>query len=450
VHGTSREGLIERTAHIGRFAYSTAGTASVAAANLTVSLLLLGAVSPNDFGTYSFAQVMVAFGAAASNAVLASPLVIAVNRDEAQRGFILSSFASANVLIALAGAASMCAVLIAMGAPSAAVAALTTAAWLYWMRWYCRSAAYAVLRPRAAALSDISYSVVTAGLAIVLWLAGNLDLVSAGVLQIAGSAAGIAACGDLAATLRWRGPAHLGAFVSGFRRYGRDALTGVLSTEATANAHGYIVTFLLGPAAFAPLAAMALLFRPTSMVVQALNQLERPALARLVKAGDYRAAERTMRLMRIAVAATWVLSAGVAFAVLAVFGQYFAADALPESGGSVGAIAMLWALIFAARAVRGPSSTLIQATGMFRPLARATLQSSLITVPLVVVLAWTCGAAYSLLGILAGELVATSATVRIARRLKPDRSDDISADASARNATPLPPSRPLRRDTGSA
>ncbi|KAK0339369.1 hypothetical protein LTR94_034809, partial [Friedmanniomyces endolithicus] len=54
----------------------------------------------------------------------------------------------------------------------------------------------------------------------------------------------------------WRG------YLTIWRDHARWALFGVATTEATANAHAYCVTALMGPDAFAPIAAGALAIRP--------------------------------------------------------------------------------------------------------------------------------------------------------------------------------------------
>jgi hypothetical protein len=61
---------------------------------------------------------------------------------------------------------------------------------------------------------------------------------------------------------------------------------GVVSTEAAANAHVYIITLQRGPYAFAPLAASALLIRPITVAMNALTEFERARMARQLGAGE--------------------------------------------------------------------------------------------------------------------------------------------------------------------
>ena len=67
----------------------------------------------------------------------------------------------------------------------------------------------------------------------------------------------------------------------------RWSLLGVVLTEMTVNAHAYLVTFISGTQAFALLAVGSLLMRPLSLVLSALPDLERPAIAPSPAKGDH-------------------------------------------------------------------------------------------------------------------------------------------------------------------
>ena len=55
----------------------------------------------------------------------------------------------------------------------------------------------------------------------------------------------------------------------------------MLTTEATANAHVYIVTLIYGPLGFAPIAATALFIRPVGVAMNTLTDYERCGIGQL-------------------------------------------------------------------------------------------------------------------------------------------------------------------------
>ncbi len=87
-----------------------------------------------------------------------------------------------------------------------------------------------------------------------------------------------------------------------------------------------------------------------------------------------------------------------------------------QDPAQIAAAAILWAGVFGLRCLRIPEMSLIQADGNFRPLSLATLYSSVVTVPTVLLLTYSHGALWSLVEILLGEALATLFTVRLARR----------------------------------
>jgi putative peptidoglycan lipid II flippase len=150
------------------------------------------------------------------------------------------------------------------------------------------------------------------------------------------------------------------------------------------------------------------------LVIQSLNLMERPVLAGLLRTGDRGSAWHTVSLIRTAALGAWAASVILAFIVVRWFLDDFVHEAQDPS--QITAAVILWAAIFGLRCLRGPESTLIQADGLFRPLAMATVYSGLVTLPLVTVLAYTHGAVWSLLGVLVGELVATASIILLARK----------------------------------
>jgi O-antigen/teichoic acid export membrane protein len=91
---------------------------------------------------------------------------------------------------------------------------------------------------------------------------------------------------------------------------------------------------------------------------------------------------------------------------------------------------MLWIVVAAVRLVRAPESAFLQASGAFKPLARASMMSCGVSIVAVVALLVTLGPVWSIGGIFAGELVFAAGTWIAARR----RARELAADEGKRYA----------------
>ncbi len=177
----------------------------------------------------------------------------------------------------------------------------------------------------------------------------------------------------------------------------------MITTELTANAHAYLVTFLAGASAFAPLALGMLLMRPANLMQSALPDMERPAMARAIAAKNRKALSRLMRHFRLGLLMAWAANILACAGLLAIF----PALVVKKDYGvqNVIIVTILCALIVAIRAWRTPYAVLLQAAGALRPLAGISALSAAISLTATLGLLLTFGSIASLGGILLGELV---------------------------------------------
>jgi hypothetical protein len=188
-----------------------------------------------------------------------------------------------------------------------------------------------------------------------------------------------------------------------WRQHSGWSILGVLTTELTMNAHAYIVTFFAGPSAFAVLAASSLLTRPVAVVTAALGEYERAQMATQIARGEAAALVRALGRFRIAMTAVWLVTAialGVVMLVVphVVFPRHYPLGVL--IAGSV-----LWMIVAFVRIVRAPESAMMQGAGEFRPLAYASVWSALFSVLGVATCLFLAPPVWSILGVLAGEIV---------------------------------------------
>lgn len=407
--------MISTSSGVRRVILAVAGTAGTALANFVLAMLLLRSVSAAQFGVFAFINVIIGLGYGVSNALFGSPLTVLLNRLESPKAGATESFFRANFILTVGASFLLAAIVLSFGEAMITAALFALSAMLLWTRWFGRSYAHATHEPQRVVASDACYTALTiSGAFFLLWV-DAVSISGFAGLQALGAGLGTLALGktSLAAQISGLRPGSLLPFRSAFREHGRHALVGVVSTEATANAHAYIVTLFLGPAAFAPLAAAALLFRPIPIVILSMTQLERPRLAHLLREGAPHAARRVISLFRNAVLGCWAANAILAYFVVTFFLEsVIRGDYDPQV---ITKAVIFWGLIMGLRCLRGPESALLQANGEFRPLARVTVVSGLISIPLVLLFVFVFGAVWSLAAVLAGELAATIRIKRLAR-----------------------------------
>lgn len=391
---------------ISRYLLAAAGPVASAGAQFALSVVLLHSLGAKAFGAFSFLLVATQFGAGITGALFCAPLPLLMSmKDHAARGGDVRSLFAANGLAAVVSATVFLTAGLAVGVGWHASLLCAGFAASSSLRWFARTHAYALGFPLRTTASDITYSAALLLGVVAVWMAPQHALAAAfGALALS-AVAGLLPFGgsyfrSQFADLR---PRDLPGYLRIWRQHSGWSLLGVLTTEATANAHVYIVTFAFGATAFAPLAASALLIRPISVVINALTEFERAQMARQIGAGARGSAIGSLRVFQWALIATWVASASAA-ALLFLFAPRLL---FPERYdlSVIAASAALWLAVAGVRAARTPHGVLLQAAGEFRVLAWASVISSVGSIAAVTALIWLKGPLWSIAGILFGELL---------------------------------------------
>jgi O-antigen/teichoic acid export membrane protein len=385
-----------------RYGLSIAGPVAVSGAHFLASLLFLHSLGAAEFGIFSFVLVVSAFAMSVSGAGLVLPAtrsMVAGDEAATQAVFRLAlvagtGFAAALTLAAMASGASL---------SHAAPLGLFGAVLAY--RWFARSLAYIEGRMAAAIVSDLVYGVViVAGLGMMAFN-HRISLRLGGELLLLAAAASLVPFGRAFFRAQWRGlrQGRLRHYLPAFRDVTGWSLMGVALTEATLNAHAYLVTFIAGPGAFALPALGMLLMRPVSLVQTALPDLERPAMTRAFTARDGARLDRSLFEFQSALAVTLVAAILLAAALL-----LFAPQLLLKQGYGVAdavTAGLLCAAIMAVRSVRTPLGVLLQAAGAFKAMARLSAWSAGTSIAATLALLLAFGPLASLGGIFLGEMV---------------------------------------------
>lgn len=182
----------------------------------------------------------------------------------------------------------------------------------------------------------------------------------------------------------------------------RWILFGVLSTEATVNSHGYIISFLAGPQAFAPLAAAAVLFKPLGVIINSLNSLERPRLAVQFINKNVEGFKRTSIQYLVVLLLCWLcICIGVFIFWPWLYTQLFVGKYDSET---IILALILWACVFFVNICRSLPSLIMQSKIQFKRLSFITIITAPITVISVIFLYYYFGTIVSVGGILLGEI----------------------------------------------
>lgn len=396
---SARPDVFQRfSAHVLPYALAAIGPISTAVAQFLLSLKMLHTLDATAFGSFSFLLVTSVLSCGVWSALFCAPLPVVLTHYEAsdKQSALRALFTASALGAVLAGL-----VFFGLGqflqlAPREA-AIFGLYAGLTLVRWYARQYAYANRRLVRAAVSDLTYSAAILG--GLLFGPANAPfeiLLVAGVCSLALFGRFFFAAQFELFSLR-----DLPHYSVIWRKYSGWSLLGVVTTEATANSHAYLVTSFLGAAAFAPLSASALLIRPIGVVMNALTDFERPRFAHQIHAGDLASARNSLLFFRLVLVAAWIGTALAGWALMAFAPRLVFPPRYSTQELSIGAA--IWLAIAFVRLMRTPESALLQAAGVFRPLAMASVYSSGASIATVAILLFNYGALISLIGILIGE-----------------------------------------------
>lgn len=389
-----------------RYGIAAIGPIGSAGAQFLLSLILLRSLDKHAFGSFSFLLVATQLSWGLWSALFCAPLPILFHAHEGmERQRLMQSLFSSNLLVALAAALLFGLIAFALGVPVGAAIIFGIYGCVALLRWFARAYAYASGKPLRTMVSDNVYAATLLLGLVPILLDPTHALSIAYATLLAGAVLGMIPFGaDYLRDQFTRFSARAARdYAPVFRQHSGWSLVGVVTTEATANSHAYIVTALFGPGAFAPIAASALLIRPISVAMNALTEFERANMARALGRGSVDEARESVRHFRWAMIAAWAVTALAAAILLRVAPHAIFPRSYPLSFVASGAA--LWMLVAGVRLMRMPESTLLQAAGQFRPLALASVYSSGFSVMAVLALLLLAGTLWSIVGILIGEAI---------------------------------------------
>ena len=141
-------------------------------------------------------------------------------------------------------------------------------------------------------------------------------------------------------------------------------------------------------------------------------------MARAIGAGKLARAYRAVTEFRVAASVVLIATIVLAATLLMLFPGFILKKGYGFDDAAI--VIAIWSMIMAIRTLRQPDAVLLQAAGLFRPLAMAGVESAIVSLIAVPVLLFAFGPIPSLFGIAAGDLVMTVEIIVLVRRWKRD------------------------------
>jgi hypothetical protein len=384
---------------------SMLGPVSVAGAHFLASAMLIPHLSAADYGVFAFALVLLQLANGFSDGLLGTPLAVSHAAEGESQVPVFSSvnwlyslgfsFVAFFILISLTGveASGTCAIFLAIMS----------------FRWFGRSLMLVRGHRKKANWSDLSYASMLVGLLAVCYLTHNIyPLIVFAAMIVASAFSVLVLGGDFvrSQTNSFSFQA-IKDFVPIWKTQAGWSILSVIANAATIEAHVFVVTFIAGPAVYAPIAIASLFFRPTLIGMYSIAQVERPKISKnFVQHGESNAKRATLEFLGINVV-LW-LGNCVAALLIAYYGTRFL-DGKSYDIKLVQACVIAIGAVILVRVIRLPLITYLQAVGRFKSIAGITLYTAPVSIALAATGLYIGGALGSLVGLLLADIMYLSA-----------------------------------------
>lgn len=432
-----------------RFAVVLSGELTQSLFHFVLNIVLVRTLSLHDYGLFAIVFTSGAVGIAYIRALVAVPATLFLSRSlgrPAERGYDVV-FGSGALAVATAMAVLATAALV----PAIGWGALSGGAFvgLYAFRSYLRIVLLARKASRIAGMSDLVYAALGLCFALLILRDDRGVLLTHAFLALAiAHAVGIAV-----SYVALREPIRVTFRRSLWRRYlalWRTllwSLTGV--TSITVQGQGLTLAFatLVGPAAYAPIAATLVLFAPLRIPTNALTNMVLPEITGLLAAGRGRAANRLVVRSTVLVALACLAYGACMWVLLPViehelFRSRFNHEPMNWIGFGVWSVVTISLLYAIPRAY-------LEACAAFRTIATGAIVAAILGFVIMIPMLLTLPPVLALAGLAASELATAIWSGNAFRHLSRsgDRPVLDAASAMAEAAAPRA-GEPHRRGEG--
>jgi O-antigen/teichoic acid export membrane protein len=389
------------------FVLSLGGEGVQSGFHFILNLALIRLLSAYDFGIFAIAFVIGGIAHAYGNAIVSVPAAVQIPRLKSPGAANYQDVMFGSIALLFSGA---CAVAATVGLlltirdveESVAAGALVG---LWTLRNHIRTVMFARHMAPGATVSDVSYTMSGIG-----FIALSISLHPDGA-QATSALWGLAAANLLAIAVALRAfgrRIRVSFRRSVWRRYRTIwsdvawSLFGTTTWNVQSQALTFLVAAIAGPAAYAPVAAGMLLFTPLRPAMNAFINVFRADVIGALAQGRFRDLNLALHAVcGVIVLACMAVGAGIwliwPYLTTYVFAGKFA-------GASMPLIVVLSGLSAVAYLTYNVPLALIQAAGHFKPVALATTLGGIVSLCAASVLLHVTTVAWSLAGVVAGEM----------------------------------------------
>jgi len=444
--GATLQRMFDDIAVLGRkYAFSLGGEALQSGFHFVLNLLLIRELTAYDYGVFAIVFILGGVSITYGNALVSIPANIRIARLRSPRAvaFLDVAFGSVALSICLGVAVIVAAGLwLTIDRPGESLAGGAFVG-IWTLRNHVRSTMFARQRASTVTLSDGFYTATGAALvAGLLWLRPVVPQATMILLFLA--AANVVAIAAALAMLRR--PIRI-SLRRGVRRIYR-AIFGEIGWSliwvTTWNIQGqgvmFLVAAMIGPAAYAPIAAAIVLFSPLRFGVGAFINVMRPEFASGLTEERYRQVKLTLfGSFAVVVAVCLAYGAGV-WMSWPLLAQYVYAAKFANASMSL-IVFLAWLTVFLATCYNVPLA-LVQAALDFKAVAISTITGGLVGMASIILLIAFSTVAWSLAGAAAGEAAALTcicvAALHVLSRSRPTGPAGIARRAVVPQHAQLP------------
>lgn len=414
-----------------RFAVILSGELIQSLFHFVLNVVLVRTLSQHDYGLFAIVFTSGAVGIAYIRALVAVPATLFLSRSlgrPAERGYDIV-FGSGALVVALGMGLLATAILFAVIGAYGALAAGAFIA-LYAFRSYLRIVLLARKSARIAGMSDAVYAGVGLLFALVTLHGSDAAVLDHAFLSLAFAHA----CGIAVSYFALRQPLRITLRRSLWRRYlslWRTLLwqlTGV--TSITVQGQGLTLAFaaIVGPAAYAPIAATLVLFAPLRIPTNALTNMALAEVTALLAQGRTSAAYRIVVRSTIVIAIASLIYGLAMWGALPIIEHYlfkgrFSHEPMNLIGFAVWGVVAISLLYAIPRAY-------LEASAAFRTIAWGAIAAACIGFAIMIPMLLTLPPHYALAGLAASELAVVFGSA-IAFRKFARRADKRVLEAAA-------------------
>jgi O-antigen/teichoic acid export membrane protein len=425
--------LLQVSRAAGRLGLTVGGEAMQSGVHFALNIVLIHLLPARDYGVFAITMVIGGIGLTYTRSLTAMPACIYIGRSRSKQAarFYEATFGAAAILVsALIGLIAI--VPLNAGAPASALAGAGFVG-LWCARSHLRTVHFAFGRYRIATLGDLTFAL-SSGLlaAVVVWRGGN-PITGVFLALAVGNLLGSATMQLLAGEpVRARFDRRARSFYLRLLRRLSWSVSSVTLANLQSQGISFLVVGLTGPAAFAPIAAMLVVFAPLRIVGTALANAIQPTMSKLAANGGAEEIRGLSRRCMLILGIAGVVYGAAAMALLPLM------KSPSLEGEPIYFIAIFAWLVYLLSLLSVSPRVILEVLMRFRAMASITAAGAVVGTAVIAIMLQFASASWALAGAALGEAIILVAAWVGAMRGLGALAERKPARAKAKQATKQP------------